>query len=133
MAEIYLADIDHVTRLLFQPDSTFSHENIVKFLGYWQKKTLQYPVPYPVIIMEYMTHGSVCMVLKRSSNLQKKIFCLDIARGMAYLAEKKIVHRDLAARNCLVNKAKVVKIADFGMACEISEVVSFNFELKIST
>lgn len=47
---------------------------------------------------------------------------LDIARGLTYLAEQKLVHRDIACRNCLlylVNGECTVKIADFGLTREL--------------
>lgn len=42
-----------------------------------------------------------------------------VARGMHYLASRKVLHGDLAARNILLCDDNVVKICDFGLARSI--------------
>ncbi|XP_023677187.1 proto-oncogene tyrosine-protein kinase receptor Ret isoform X1 [Paramormyrops kingsleyae] len=52
-------------------------------------------------------------------------FAWQTSRGMAYLAEMKLVHRDLAARNVLVAEGRKMKISDFGLSRDVYEEDSY--------
>jgi len=91
-----------------------------------------------LVIVEFACHGDLLGYLLKSRGLPdtyykttgkltrvtaKKMimFAWQIADGMNFLAENKVIHRDLAARNVLVAAGNVCKITDFGLAREVHE------------
>ncbi|XP_004518856.1 tyrosine-protein kinase hopscotch [Ceratitis capitata] len=88
------------------------HENVVKIKCFVEK-----PIFY--IIMEYVSGGSFNdFLIAQKQDLTNRMllhYAHDIAKGMNYLAEKKIIHRDLATRNILIESDRL-KISDFGLA-----------------
>eukprot|EP00955_Chlamydomonas_euryale_P085422 364098-Chlamydomonas_euryale.AAC.7 len=89
------------------------HKNVVQFIGACTRK------PNLCIVFEYMSGGSVYDYMRREGCLglaQVLKVSLEVARGMDYLHQRKIIHRDLKAANLLMDETGIVKIADFGVA-----------------
>lgn len=89
------------------------HKNVVQFIGACTRK------PNLCIVFEYMSGGSVYDFMRKEGPLKLGAVlkvAAEVARGMDYLHQRKIIHRDLKAANLLMDETNVVKIADFGVA-----------------
>ncbi len=106
----------------------FKHRNVIQLLG------ICIDAPQKCMIFEYMDWGSLNDILRVSDPSNPAhdpssealvtpdhflTCCVQVAKGLAYLATLKFVHRDVATRNCLVASSFVVKIADFGLSREV--------------
>lgn len=93
------------------------HRNIVRLCGLVDSDEEDM-----YVVMEYLPMGSLKDYLKTHrehiNNTMLLKFAMDIAEGMDYLEQERIIHRDLAARNILVADQYTVKITDFGLAQE---------------
>ncbi|XP_030377361.1 tyrosine-protein kinase receptor torso isoform X2 [Scaptodrosophila lebanonensis] len=72
---------------------------------------------------EYFDTEPVQMGMGRKREPLTYADLLDIAQqvavGMEFLAQNKVVHRDLAARNVLISMDRTIKIADFGLSRDV--------------
>lgn len=93
--------------------ATVDHANLLQLLAVCMTNQM-------MLITQLMPLGCLLDYVRiHKEKIGSKAFlnwCTQIARGMAYLEEKRLVHRDLAARNVLVQTPSCVKITDFGLA-----------------
>uniref|UniRef100_A0A8C7RVE2 Mitogen-activated protein kinase kinase kinase 7 n=1 Tax=Oncorhynchus mykiss TaxID=8022 RepID=A0A8C7RVE2_ONCMY len=108
--------------------SRVNHPNIVKLYG-----SCHNPV---CLVMEYAEGGSLYNVLHGAEPLPQysashaMSWCLQCAQGVSYLhgmKPKALIHRDLKPPNLLlVQGGTVLKICDFGTACDIQTHMTNN-------
>ncbi|KAH9505557.1 Mitogen-activated protein kinase kinase kinase 7 [Bulinus truncatus] len=109
--------------------SRVNHPNIVRLYGACREHRV-------CLVMEYAEGGSLYNVLHGSGQQPNYTaahalsWCLQCARGVEYLHNMKpkaLVHRDLKPPNLLlVNGGTILKICDFGTACDIQTHMTNN-------
>ncbi|XP_056883605.1 mitogen-activated protein kinase kinase kinase kinase 2 isoform X1 [Takifugu flavidus] len=97
------------------------HKNIVAYFGSYHRNTKLW------ICMEYCGGGSLQDIYYVTGPLKEKqiaYVCRETLQGLHHLHETGKMHRDIKGANILLTQRGDVKLADFGVAAEISASVA---------
>jgi len=99
-----------------------SHPNVVRYYGSYRTPDALW------ISMEYCAGGSVSDVMHALGKpLEEDVIayvCSEVLKGLAYLHSNGRVHRDIKCGNVLLTEQGEVKLADFGVAAQLTHTLS---------
>ncbi|KZP15399.1 kinase-like protein [Athelia psychrophila] len=102
-----------------------AHENIVELLG---TTIEQSPLQSTGMVSRWMVHGNIGTFVTDSLPLVHRLqITCDIAAGLAYLHEQKIMHGDLTGANVLIDDDGKARLIDFGLSLIRAEFENTSF------
>ncbi len=99
--------------------AALNHRNIVTVYDAGQEGAMDF------ISMECLEGAGLDSILKQRGALNPRMVAsigLQVASGLDYAQQRKIIHRDIKPSNLFVTTDRVIKIMDFGLAKMVEEV-----------
>lgn len=121
-----LASTEQVNLLLIESSmlKDFTHRNLLPVMAVCLEDEKQ-----PLVMFPFMNRGNLKLFLKKSRSPEggsKSLTTADlvhvaiqIAKGLQYLARRRVVHKDVAARNCVIDDDLNVKVTDCALSRDL--------------